>query len=556
MRIALLQCNSLIGGVEENLQNISQMLRKYSSHFDLFVSPELALLGYPPRDLLSLPSVLEHEASALQKLGELSAELGVGVAVGHTEKTQSFSGRPLFNALTLWDAGKVVGTIRKTRIPSYDIFSEERFFESWPGGFQEPLEFRGKKIFFRICEDAWANIRAFGERDIRNYPALKSPASFDLEINLSASPYARGKRNTREDLFCAIAQRSGKPLLYTNAVGGQDEIIFDGGSFGVDGQGKILARAKLFSEDILSFDFDQGQLSPIGPHSNTPTHSFPIGHSWIELRQALVLGIRDFAQKSSQNQLLLGLSGGIDSALVATLCVEAMGAENVFGLSLPSALTSQISRDLAKKLASHLKISFEEVSIAESVKVQKDLLGLEDRGLPIENLQARNRGLFLMARSNQRHQLLISTGNKSETAMGYATLYGDMAGALSPIADLYKTEVYGLAALINLENEIIPWEIFHRVPTAELAPDQKDSDSLPSYEILDRVLRDLIENQGEARFKTDDLDKLLGAKGKFHEIRQKIFAYEFKRKQSAPLLRVHNRAFGMSWQMPIAKGKI
>lgn len=546
MRVALLQCNAWVGGIEENFLDLEKKIRAHAKQAELFVTPELALVGYPARDLFSLANFLPRERAALEKLQALSAELRIGILVGHTEARQAFQGKPLHNAATLFADGQCLGTVRKHRIPAYDIFEEERFFAGWPGGFQSPLDFRGKKIFVRICEDAWSSVKAFGERDVRSYPPVKSPEDYDFEVNLSASPYCVGKRATREDLFCAIATRSRKPLLYVNAVGGQDDILFDGASFALNAQGELVQRAKCFAEDVLLVDTAQMTTA-----ENSPAPNF-----WEDLRAALVMGLRDFARKTGQKKFLLGLSGGVDSALVAALAAEALGPENVLGVSLPSALTSQTSRDLAQSLAQNLGISFREISIAESVRVQKSALGLGDTGLPVENLQARNRGLFLMALANLEGYLLLSTANKSETAMGYATLYGDMCGGLSPIADLYKTEVYGLSALYNLSREIIPWATLSRAPTAELAPGQKDSDSLPSYEILDPVVQDIVENQGESRLKEAGWNTLLGGKVTFATLREKIFAMEFKRKQAAPLLRVHARAFGGHWRVPIAKGKI
>lgn len=545
MRFAILQTNLTIGDARRNGQKIDQLIRNNARRADLFVTQELALTGYPPRDLLSQKWLLTEEAQALESLRALSAELGVGILVGHTE-TRSGAGKPLYNCASLFDKGALVGRVRKRRIPGYDIFEEERFFEPGPRDDEAPLEFRGRKLSVAICEDHWTNVLAFGVRDVRAYPrAAKPTAKADFIVNLSASPYAIDKRPAREDLFTALSAREDRPLLYVNGVGGQDDLLFDGASFAVSPRGGVEAQATAFGEEVLCVEWDGQRWQ--AAHGARPHERM------AELEAGLVLGLGDFFRKSGATKAVLGLSGGIDSAVCAVLAARALGAENVLGVSLPSRYTSDLSRNEAKLLADALGMPFREVPIGGVVDESARAIGVQG-GLAAENLQSRARGLLLTTLANQEGRLVLSTGNKSELAMGYATLYGDMCGALAPIGDLYKTEVYALAHQLNAGGRVIPPDTISRPPTAELAPGQKDSDSLPDYAVLDGLLRELIENGGETVFAESGWDAILAPRFTVREIRRRYLAQEFKRRQSAPILKVHQRSFGSGWRMPIAKG--
>ena len=556
MRAAILQINPLIAAPEHNAAQLAKLMRQHATGKDLFITPELALTGYPPQDVLSDPLLLGREAQQLEGLRILSEELKTGLLIGHTEK-RTGRGRPLYNSASLYDSGQLLQRVRKMRLPSYDIFEEDRFFEAWSPQGAGSVSFRGLKLGIAICEDSWDSILAFGRRDVRNYSVDSNPwracGDADVLINLSASPYSLQKRSLREDLFKATAARFQKPLIYANCVGAQDALLFDGASYFVDSEGAIIGQGDVFSEDVVCAELTSSRAS----WKSSQNRRAP--DVWRELAQALVVGIRDYVSKTGHQKVVLGLSGGIDSTLVAALAARALGPANVLGVSLPSVLTSDLSKTEAREVATRLGIEFREISIADSVAQHVKALSLPTSGLPFENLQSRNRGILLMALSNAEKRLLLATGNKSELAVGYATLYGDMCGALLPIGDLYKTEVYGLAHFLCAEAlragrpAPIPTVSLTRAPTAELAPGQKDSDSLPSYEALDAALADLIENQGQSTGQADDWTALL-APHTLASLSRKMQLSEFKRQQSAPILRVHQRAFGKGWKMPLARG--
>lgn len=556
MRLAILQLNPMVGQPRRNASRLEEVLKRHANEADLFVTPELFVVGYPARDLLSLPDVLDEEARALESLRELTGQLGVGLLVGHTERRKG-PGKPLFNAASLFDRGQRVGRVHKRRLPAYDIFEEERFFEaSTEKG--APLNFRGTKLGISICEDHWTSVLAFGRRDVRSYPVDEIGDSLaraaDIIINLSASPFSRGKVSVREDLFASMALKYGKPLVYVNSVGGQDELLFDGGSFAVNAEGQRAARAPSFEEKTVIVKLEGSAWS-----SNEVPATRP--NAWAELEGALVMGLGDFVRKSGGKKILLGLSGGIDSALCAALAAKALGPTNVLGVSLPGTHTSQLSRDEAKDVAQRLGISFREILLKEPLTAFDKAVGFK-APLAKQNLQSRTRGLILNTLANEEGAFTLCTGNKSELAMGYATLYGDLAGALAPLGDLYKTEVYGLSHFMNRtaraqgKNDLIPPVTLSRPPTAELAPDQKDADDLPPYEVLDGALEEVLENQGRVRGSLEDWDKLLAPRYSITKLRTRVHSQEFKRRQAPPLLRVHGRAFGQGWHMPITKGSL
>lgn len=560
MLIAALQINPIVGAVAENFKKIDTLIRQRVQNgkekIDLFVCPELTLIGYPPKDLLSLEALLNEEASYLQKTRQLSLELGVGILLGHTAKNESGLGKPLFNCATLFDRGETLITVKKTRLPEYDIFEESRFFEPSPAS-QPPVLFREHLIGISICEDSWDTVLAFGRQDVRRYPSLTNPVhghkEATIEINLSASPFVIGKNETRIDLIRAAALRNQKTFVYCSCVGAQDDIIFDGGSFVVSPSGDLLGQAPRFIEHVLTVD-----LATDPQNIKTPEDSPEERYS--EILQALTLGIQDYVRKNNFKSVILGLSGGIDSALCAYLATKALGPQNVDVVYLPSQFSSNQSRSLSLALCKNLGLQLKEINIDSTVESFRSHLNLTNTGLPFENLQSRVRGTFLMALSNSLGHLLITTGNKSELAMGYGTLYGDMCGGLNPIGDLFKTEVFALSHFINttaLKNNLpgpIPNEIILRVPSAELAPEQKDSDSLPPYEILDMILEDIIENNGKMKFKR--YDSLLGPRHSLESIQRKLQLQEFKRYQSPPILKVKARSFGSGWHMPLTKGVI
>ncbi|MBP7843862.1 MAG: NAD+ synthase [Proteobacteria bacterium] len=547
MRWAIIQLNSKSADIRHNAEKIQKALHDCAQNkVDLLITPELPLIGYPPKDLLSLSDILNEEQNALKELQEASARLKVALLISHTEKS-SKPNEKLFNSASLFDDGHRLGTIRKVRLPNYDIFEETRFFQSYNES-QAPLEWRGLKLHISICEDAWNSPEFFNLNQTLVYPEKFNPfnnaENCDCLINLSASPFYMGKISRREKLFSSLAQKYKKPLFYADSVGGQDDLLFDGGSFAMDALGQFIAHAEHFQEDLLIFDWSPKATPALKASKKIEDIEF--------LFQALSLGLRDYVEKSGYSKVHLGLSGGMDSALVAALCKEALGAQNVLGLSLPSEITSSESKELASELAKNLDLSIREIPISESVKTLSKSLSLIEKGLSYENLQARVRGIILMAISNQENSLLISTGNKSELAMGYSTLYGDLCGALNPIGDLYKSDVYALARYLKDHKGIpIPEKIFTRPPSAELSPGQKDQDSLPSYEILDSLLFLYLEAGLSKNDKT--LQEFIELNG----IRKDIFSYihrmEFKRYQSPPILKARFRSFGSGWRFPLAK---
>ncbi len=540
MRIALLQIHSISGQIDWNTRKVLKALEiAQDKKVDLVVTPELALVGYPPDDLLTLQPFLNAERKALNDLAAQTAKTGVALIVGHTElNEQNF----FWNSASLFEKGQCLGTIRKKRLPSYNIFSEARHFSSYTKN-QEPLVLRGKKIGISICEDAWDEIESYGPLYLRQYdsapPVFKDERkNCDFHINLSASPFEWNKNSIRKKTFQEISEKLGKPFFWINRVGSQDEVLFDGRSAVY--HGKTYIESKAYEEDFLIWDSNiENQKSASEEHS-----------SWKNLSEMLQIGLRNFVHQSASQGVIVGLSGGVDSACVATLAAKALGPDKVLGISLPSEVTSNESKKLAKDFASNLKIQFKEISITPIVRESAKSLGLDTSGIPFENLQSRARGIVLMGEANRSGNLLLACGNKSELAMGYGTLYGDIAGALAPIGDLYKTEVYGLCHFWNREKSFIQEGILKREPTAELALHQKDTDSLPPYEILDAFLNELLDRQGKAFVEKDWKSFLKNFTAQ--ELMQKVLKTEFKRYQAPPILRVSNRAFGLSWRMPIA----
>ncbi|MDR0402185.1 MAG: NAD+ synthase [Treponema sp.] len=558
MKIAAAQINSVVGDFAANREKIiafSRDARKAGAELVLF--PEMALCGYPPMDLLDQERFVELN---IQSLRILQRELPAGIAcgLGYVNRNIRRSGKALVNAYGLILDGELVFEQIKTLLPSYDVFDEARYFEpakSWP-----VFEWKNERIGFAICEDLWRETETPGTRYARDPVRRLMDKGITLLCVPSASPYYAGKLGERQALAERICQRGSLPLVYINAVGANDSIIFDGRSFvtapGTDaarpGAGgaspEIRASARAFEEDLLLWDSaEEGRrLESAGEELDT-------------LEGALVAGIRDYMAKCGFKKAHLGLSGGIDSALVAYLAVRAAGKENVTCFSMPSRFSSRGSRDDAAELAAALGCRYETLSIEAAFSAFLTTLEGVFEGRPFdlaeENLQARIRGTLLMAYSNKFNSMLLATGNKSELAMGYCTLYGDMNGALGPIGDLFKTEVFALCGRINAREkeagrkEIIPRAILDKPPSAELRPDQKDEDSLPPYKELDEILRlYLFDNLSAGE---------IAARGKDRELAERIIKAaaraEFKRRQAPPVLKVSPRAFGMGRRMPIAR---
>jgi NAD+ synthase (glutamine-hydrolysing) len=538
MRIGVAQLNATVGDLDGNLAlAVDAYEQLVGQGVDLIVYPELFLCGYPPRDLLLKSRFGKDLAERLTRFAEQTGP--TPTLIGFAEESKKDSGRPYFNSAAWCEEGKVVKTARKRLLPTYDVFDEARYFE--PGDDTLIIEFKGKKLAVTICEDIWNVEGNLYETDPLKEIAQANP---DLVLNLSASPWHRGKQAIRQDLLSKVAPLCNCPVLYVNVIGGNDELIFDGGSMAVDAEGKTLAALPVFVESIRAIDLsEQTEDSVLQSDSE----------SLENLRKALVLGLRDYAHKSGFTKGLIGLSGGIDSAVTCALAAEALGPENIIGISLPSSISSQHSKDDASDLADNLAIEFNTLAIQGIVDAAttelKPVFGDRPMDVTEENLQARARALLLMAVSNKLGSLLLTTGNKSELAVGYCTLYGDMCGGLAVISDLPKTHVFDLARHLNRDREVIPESTLTKPPSAELRPDQKDSDSLPDYEILDAILERYVE-KGES---SDEIVDAGYDKSVVFEIIDKVDRNEYKRKQAAPGLKTTPLAFGIGRRMPIVQ---
>lgn len=534
MRISVAQINTSLGDFAGNTSKIIQYIEQSAARkAQLIVFPECTIFGYHPFDLLERTEVVDAQIKQIARIQKSIPE-GVHVLVGLITRNPSKLGRPYFNSACLLTKKGKPRFFHKTLLPTGDVFDEARFIEN--GDMKNNYFSIGKKRFFlSICEDIWAWPNEKGLSSYKENPIAKlKTKKVDLVINMSASPFFVGKMKQRHYVTQKTAQKFKAPLLYVNLVGAQDEIIFDGGSFVINPKGKVLMNCHQFVEDQNTFDLDTFQSwSPVEKLSNIE-----------QLRQALVLGIRDFCAKTNLSNAHLGLSGGIDSAVVACLLVDALGPNKVSALGLPGPFSDKLSLELATKLAKNLKIKITEVSISEMYKnifpQIQSALSLPEFGIVNENLQARLRGMVLMAHANHTNSLLVTTGNKSEYATGYATMYGDMCGGLAPIADLTKQQVYELAKLYNDSIELIPEAIISRAPTAELRPNQKDQDSLPAYDLLDQAVVNIVELGKPAKTATEKW--LLPI----------LMKTEFKRWQAPPVLKVSKHSFGRGRRFPIA----
>lgn len=536
MRVMLAQINVQAGNFVRNTEKIINAIHEAkAAQADLVVFPELAVCGYPPRDFLNYPDFIRRCREQIDNLLPLTDQ--IAVLIGCPSINPNPPGKDLYNSAWFLADGEVKQLIHKTLLPNYDVFDEYRYFE--PNDHFFCIEWRNKKIAVTICEDIW-------DIEESNPLYIKSPLrelikqSPDFMVNLSASPFSAGQLEKRRRVLYHNASIFSLPIVYVNQVGAQTELIFDGGSNVVDARGNVCVQSPFFEESLITVDLDR--LIPQEP-------VVPVKEQRI--KEALVLGIHDYFQKLGFKKAIIGLSGGVDSALVLTLACEALGSDNVLAVLLPSRYSSSHSITDAVHLCENLGCQYEQISIEYPFQAILDTLAPQFQGLPQdlteENIQARVRAVLLMAISNKKGYILLNTSNKSEAAVGYGTLYGDMCGGLSVIGDLYKTEVYALCRLLNRQHEIIPHAILEKAPSAELRPNQKDVDSLPEYDLLDQVLYHYIEeclgpNDIKAKgFPAELVDRIL----------RMVNMNEWKRYQSPPILRISSKAFGMGRRLPI-----
>jgi len=558
MKIAIAQLNSTIGNLTENSQNILDIAQKATTeNVQLLLTPELSLCGYPPRDHLLNPSFISQMSQQLETLAkqlppEMSVLVGVAAINPHaTEKGE----KPLHNSIALLEAGKVVTYFHKRLLPTYDVFDEVRYFE--PGKQSNCFVIKVNStveknlpitIGVTICEDLWNDDKFWGKRNYQHNP-LEDLATqgVDLIVNLSASPYSVGKQKLRESMLRHGAVNYRIPIVYTNQVGANDDLIFDGSSIAFNRKGDIVSRGKSFQTDLIIAEFSASE------EDLKPTKiAASIEQEDEEIWEALVLGVKDYVRKCGFKQVVIGLSGGIDSSLVAAIARSALGKDNVFGVLMPSPYSSSGSIRDGESLVNNLGIRSLTLPIEPAMRAYDQILAPlfsgTEFGVAEENLQSRIRGNLLMAIANKFNYLLLSTGNKSEMAVGYCTLYGDMNGGLAVISDVPKTRVYSICRWLNRDQEIIPETVINKAPSAELKPDQQDQDSLPPYDILDEILHRFIhEHQApkqiiEAGFSSEIVKKVTNL----------VRKAEFKRRQAPPGLKVTDRAFGTGWRMPIA----
>jgi NAD+ synthase (glutamine-hydrolysing) len=543
VNIGLLQINPIVGDLAGNSRLIADAARTAASRgADLAITPELGLVGYLPRDLLLSETFVSRAWEVLDSLARELSHLPP-ILVGLPELNESDGGRPLFNTAALIRGGRIEQRFRKALLPTYDVFDEDRYFEPFEG--PQILELAGCRLGISICEDVW-NDRDFWKRRRYHRDPIEEVirAGATAVLNLSASPFSVGKHQLRERMLGSIARRHRVPVVYVNQFGGNDDLVFDGRSCGFSREGLVIARGAAFAADVV-----------ISPIEDTPPALAPLELvAESEIWQALVLGTRDYARKCGFSSVVLGLSGGIDSALTAAIAAEALGPDHVLGALMPSPYSSQGSVDDARQLARHLGIATVTLRISEAMAAMDEALrpafAGTTRDVTEENIQARIRGTLLMALSNKRGALLLTTGNKSELAVGYCTLYGDMNGGLAVIADVPKTMVYRVARWLNESRgrEIIPEATLVKPPSAELRPDQTDQDSLPPYDILDDILQRHIEqHQPASEIVRAGFDPEI-----VRRVLRLVRGAEFKRKQAAPGLKVTDRAFGTGWRMPIA----
>lgn len=538
VNIALVQTNPVIGAFERNLRQVEHWIeRARQAKCQLVVFPELTLCGYPPQDLLERSAFLEAHDRVLEKL--IHQVQDITCIIGAPEPRQG-AGKPLYNSALVLESGRVAFRARKQLLPTYDVFDETRYFE--PGSGSTVFPFQGLRLGLNVCEDIWWSGDNYAVNPVADL--MRDNGQPDCLINISASPYYYGKLAERQQVFASLCRDHHLPLLYANQVGGQDGLIFDGHSMLMNGQGELIRLAAGFDEDMLVVSSDQwGQGEAI-----------TLTDSVADVEKALVLGVRDYLHKTGFTKAVLGLSGGIDSAVTAVIACKALGPENVLCVAMPSPYTADYSVEDAHTLAANLGCGFTKISIAGAMESYRQNLDPLFAGMAEDtteqNIQARIRGNLLMALSNKCRRLLLSTGNKSEMAVGYCTLYGDMSGGLAVISDVPKVMVYQLARLINEEREIIPERIITRPPTAELKPDQCDQDDLPPYEVLDVVLHQYLEEQRSIEeIVQNGFDPKV-----VRDIVRRVKLNEYKRKQAPLGIKVTSKAFGSGRRYPVVQG--
>lgn len=551
MKIALAQLNPTIGDLHGNADRIIEIAWQVAAQdIQLLLTPELSLCGYPPRDLLLDANFIAKMGEVLERLTQdLPPNLHVLVGLATTNPNfTTLGGKPLFNSIALVTAGKVQNIFYKRLLPTYDVFDENRYFMAGTEANYFTLD--GIKIGVTVCEDIWNDEDFWGRRSyVVNPLAELAAVDVDLSLNLSASPYCLNKQQLRSAMLQHAAIKYDRPILYVNQVGANDDLIFDGCSLGFDRRGELICRGEAFDRDLIIVEFDESTQDLI-PGKIAPQPECADAEVW----QALVLGVRDYIRKCGFQKVVLGLSGGIDSALVAAIAAEAIGADRVLGVLMPSPYSSEHSVTDAIALATNLGIQTETMPIGDLMqgfdRTLEPLFADTEFGLAEENIQSRIRGSLLMAVSNKFGHLLLSTGNKSEMAVGYCTLYGDMNGGLAVIADVPKMRVYSLCKWLNRDREIIPTAIITKAPSAELKPGQVDQDSLPPYQILDEILAAIVcEHRSPAEIAANGFEPSV-----VDRVAKLVRRAEFKRRQAPPGLKITDRAFGTGWRMPIARG--
>jgi NAD+ synthase/NAD+ synthase (glutamine-hydrolysing) len=545
MRIALAQINTTVGDLAGNVGCMVSVTRQAARlGAEMVVFPELSITGYPPRDLVEKPTFVERSEEGLQRLASETADLPTALVCGYVGRSESQAGKGATNSAAILEKGSIRFRQTKMLLPTYDVFDEARYF--MPAERQQVYTLNRTQVALTICEDAW-NDKQFWERQLYRRDPVEEliSAGGQVLISINASPYHMGKRALRREIFAAAARHHGVPVVYVNQVGGNDSLVFDGTSFAMDAHGNVIASAGSFREDLVLVDVAENRGDQ---HQN-------LAEECEAAYEALVLGTRDYIRKCGFQRVLLGLSGGIDSSLTAVIAADAVGQENVTGVSMPGPFSSAGSVNDARALAVNLGIRFELVRITPAyekfLKVLDPLFAGAPRDVTEENLQARLRGVTLMALSNKWGAIVLTTGNKSELAVGYCTLYGDMCGGLAVISDVPKTLVYSLARVANKRHPgAIPEAVFEKPPSAELRPDQKDTDSIPPYDVLDPILRAYVEEELSPARISEQLNISLELVKKIINL---VDRNEYKRQQAAPGIKVTTKAFGIGRRFPIAQ---
>ena len=554
MKICLAQINPTVGAFEQNVKKICRFINTAKKKgADLIVFPEMCIVGYPPKDLLELSGFVDSNLKALEEVR--NNVTGISAIVGFVDRNAGQRGKNLYNAAAYINNKEIVSRHYKSLLPTYDVFDEDRYFE--PAHSISLAKISGRKSGISICEDAWgANIIWHGKIHHKDPVESMIRQGAEIIINISASPFTIGKQDERLKMLTSHAKKYNVPIIFVNQIGGNDDLVFDGNSLVINKKGVIVDKALSFEEDLLMVEFKGPDISAGGSKPSSVGKRTQAGADEGEIESvynALVLGTRDYVRKCGFKKAVIGLSGGIDSAVTAVIAARALGKGKVLGVTMPSGFSSKGSVKDSKALAKRLGIAFENIPIKSVYNAYTKTLSGVFTGLPFdvteENLQARIRGKILMAISNKHGYLVLTTGNKSELAVGYCTLYGDMCGGLAVISDIPKTMVYDIAEYINRRKEVIPIHTIEKPPSAELRPDQKDQDSLPPYDILDGVLKAYVE---ESR----DIDDIIGRgfnEALVKDIIKKVDTNEYKRKQAAPGLKVTSKAFGTGRRMPLAQ---